>query len=120
MVGGRLYRTGDIGRYNADGYIEILGRADNQVKINGKRIELEEIESVIDSHEDVKKSIVLTTQGKKSDPVISACIQTNSEKDINVLELIGSIREFIKKKLPEYMVPVRWRLIKEIPVFAEW
>jgi len=115
-LGCRLYRTGDMGRYNADGYIEILGRADNQVKINGKRIELEEIENVIDLHKNVEKSIAFTAGGKESGIVISVYIQTNLGKNPDIFELIESVREFMKKRLPEYMIPVRWKLIKEFPV----
>jgi acyl-coenzyme A synthetase/AMP-(fatty) acid ligase len=57
--GDRLYRTGDLGRYQADGSIVFLGRTDNQVKIRGSRVELEEIEAVLGQHPDVRQAVVL-------------------------------------------------------------
>jgi amino acid adenylation domain-containing protein len=55
----RMYNTGDLGKYNEKGYIEILGRSDSQVKINGKRIELEEIENRISQHPAVRQAAVV-------------------------------------------------------------
>ena len=65
-TGARLYRTGDLGRYLPDGNIELLGRNDNQIKVRGHRIELEEIESVLERHTGIRMSAVLAVGDNSS------------------------------------------------------
>ena len=93
----RLYRTGDQARYQADGNIEFLGRTDNQVKIRGYRIEPGEIEAVLNQHPTIKESVVLAR-----------------EPDLNLIgyfvpkaasPIISELRNFLREKLPDYMVP---------------
>ena len=64
---GRIYRTGDLGRYLPDGNIEFVGRIDNQVKVRGFRIELGEVETVLEQHEAVKRAVVLAVRDSKGD-----------------------------------------------------
>lgn len=78
VTGERLYRTGDMGRYLPDGNIEFLGREDSQVKINGFRVELGEIERVIQQYPDVKEAIV-TTFGERSDKQLAAYYTLNEQ-----------------------------------------
>ncbi|GMQ62976.1 amino acid adenylation domain-containing protein [Vallitalea maricola] len=79
VTGERLYHTGDLGRYLPDGTIELLGREDNQVKINGYRIELGEVESILKKHESVEDVIALAVEdaGKKK---IVSYVKTNDDK----------------------------------------
>ncbi|MGL5972267.1 MAG: amino acid adenylation domain-containing protein, partial [Oscillospiraceae bacterium] len=105
---GRIYRTGDLGRWLADGSIEYLGRVDDQVKIRGLRIELSEIENVarqIDKIKDVA-IIVREINGEKA---IHGYFVTD---EIN----LGEIREKLSEKLLSYMIPQYMMIIDEIPV----
>jgi len=100
--GARLYKTGDIARYRADGDIEFLGRMDHQVKIRGFRIELAEIEAVLAQHPDVQQVVVMTREddvpGQKQ---LVAYVLSKPERRPKRIDL----RAFLKAKLPEYMVP---------------
>ena len=89
-----LYKTGDIGRYNEDGTLEYLCRNDNQIKYNGYRIELEEIENVIDGLEGIEKSIVIYDQN-----TLIALFTSLKEVDINRL------RNYLANRVPAYMIP---------------
>lgn len=95
---GRIYRTGDLGRWLPDGNIECLGRKDDQIKINGHRVELGEIETVIEMHSLAEKAIV---QAKEIGGNISLVAYFVSEKEIDKKQL----RDSLKKFLPDYMVP---------------
>ncbi|MFF4934198.1 amino acid adenylation domain-containing protein [Streptomyces griseofuscus] len=95
----RLYRTGDMARYGADGLIELLGRKDFQVKLNGLRIELGEIEAVLRSHPDVQQSAVLAHRGQLVAYVVT---DAGERTGAGVLE---ALRELTEQKLPAYMVP---------------
>lgn len=80
ITGERIYETGDIGRYLCDGNIEFQGRCDNQIKIRGHRIELSEIESVLNSHPQIQNSVALKTQKDK----IAVFIEAKSRnRDVN-------------------------------------
>ena len=106
----RIYRTGDIGRLLPDGNVEISGRVDNQVKIRGHRIELEDVESNLLSHEYIKEAIVITAEDKKNFKCL--CAYYTSEKNIGSNEL----KEFLLNKLPGYMVPSYFIKLEEIPL----
>lgn len=110
IQGERMYCTGDLGKWLPDGNIEFMGRIDHQVKIRGYRIELGEIENCLMQHHKVKKGLVLDisdTNGNKNlySFIISDC-------DINPKELT----EFLENMLPNYMIPVRFIRITEIPL----
>jgi amino acid adenylation domain-containing protein len=114
----RLYKTGDLGRYLPDGNIEFLGRIDNQVKIRGFRIELGEIEAVLAQHPAVEETIVIATEDIPGDKNLVAYIVPNQEQ-IQTQEaqsLVSLLREFLKEKLPEYMVPRAYVVIESLPL----
>ncbi|MEH2193291.1 MAG: non-ribosomal peptide synthase/polyketide synthase, partial [Nostoc sp.] len=115
----RLYKTGDLARYLPDGNIEYLGRIDNQVKIRGFRIELGEIEAVLSQHNDVEASCAMATPaaGIAHDDIFGnkrliAYIVPHQHCTPSISEL----RQFIKAKLPDYMVPNAFVMLEEMPL----
>ncbi|CAF4138703.1 unnamed protein product [Rotaria magnacalcarata] len=112
----RIYKTGDLVRWLPDGELEYLGRNDLQVKIRGLRIELGEIESVLSSYQGVARSIVLAKEHKKKN------IDTEATKylvgyyvsDDDIDESV--IKQYMQKKLPDYMIPNRLIRMEKVPV----
>ncbi|MDL2246546.1 condensation domain-containing protein, partial [Methanobrevibacter sp. OttesenSCG-928-K11] len=94
-----FYNTGDFARKNSEGELFVLGRSDNQVKIRGLRIELEDIENVINEYHNINSSIVLIKQIQNEKQLCAYF--TEDSNSINIDEL----REYLLKKLPNYMVP---------------
>jgi acyl carrier protein len=116
---GPLYRTGDQGMLHEDGYIEFLGRKDFQVKIRGYRIELGEIENHLLSHEAVDGVIVLVRGEDPATRYLCAYIITDASAGAPHRELGASeLREFLAKRLPEYMIPSYFITIdrKDLPL----
>ncbi len=109
-VGARLYRTGDVVRYLADGDLEYLGRADEQVKIRGYRIELGEIEAVLSEHPSVSQAVVLARGAANGEQRLVAYVVTQSDSDS------GEWREFLQARLPEYMVPAVFVKLESLPL----
>lgn len=109
--GARLYRTGDVARYFADGRMEFLGRGDDQVKIRGFRVELKEIEVVIQQHSSVQQVAVLAREDASSDRTLAAYVvfQPSSPADIN------AVRNFSRERLPDHMVPSGWVVLDSLP-----
>jgi amino acid adenylation domain-containing protein len=108
--GARLYKTGDLARYLPDGNIEFLGRLDHQVKIRGFRIELGEIESVLNQHPQVKTCAVLAREDR--DMRLVAYVVAHDSLALNPSEL----RDFVKRKLPEYMLPSAFVMMDMLPI----
>ena len=109
--GARLYKTGDRARYNRDGNIEYLGRIDHQVKIRGFRIELGEIEAYLSQHPAVRETVVIA-RDFGSDKRIVAYIVPHSQSALK----IENLWEFLKQKLPEYMVPSAFVMLSALPL----
>jgi amino acid adenylation domain-containing protein/non-ribosomal peptide synthase protein (TIGR01720 family) len=107
----RVYKTGDLARYLPDGNIEFLGRIDHQVKIRGFRIELGEIESVLSQHPAIRETVVLAREDELANKRLVAYIVGSQE-----LALISELRDFLKEKLPEYMVPSVFVQLKALPL----
>lgn len=108
---GRIYRTGDLGRWLPDGNIECVGRKDDQIKVNGHRVELGEIETVIEMNSLAEKAVV---QAKEIGGNISLVAYLVNEKEIDKKEL----RDTLKKFLPDYMVPSYYIQIKKFLLTA--
>ncbi len=108
----RLYKTGDLARYRPDGNIEFLGRIDNQVKIRGFRIELQEIETVLSQHQCVQETVVIAQENVKSDRRLIAYIVPYQKQAPTTIEL----REFLKEKLPDYMIPGAFVVLDSLPL----
>ncbi|RCJ25078.1 hypothetical protein A6770_28095 [Nostoc minutum NIES-26] len=107
----RLYKTGDLVRYLADGTIEYLGRIDNQVKIRGFRIELGEIETVLNQYPHVKANCAIAREDVPGNKILVAYIVSQKERTP-----ISELRSFLKEKLPEYMVPNAIVFLEALPL----
>ena len=106
----RLYKTGDLGCWLADGTIHLFGRLDDQVKIRGHRIELGEIEACISSHDNVANSVVqFRINDEGYDELVAWYVPEANEPVLSGDKLESDIRNFIEHKLPGYMVP-NWLL----------
>ena len=110
--GARLYKTGDVARYRKDGTLEYMGRIDNQVKVRGYRIELGEIESTLANHPGVKSCAVLAREDEPGNKRLVGYVSLQNEKPPTSEEL----REFVRGKLPEYMVPSQMVVLNSIPL----
>ncbi|MBE9229223.1 amino acid adenylation domain-containing protein, partial [Phormidium sp. LEGE 05292] len=108
----RLYKTGDLARYLPDGNIEYLGRIDNQVKIRGFRIELGEIEAVLNQHPQVKTAVAIVREDTPGDKRLVAYITSETSATLTSSEL----RQYMKSKLPEYMVPSAFVILEVLPL----
>jgi amino acid adenylation domain-containing protein len=109
--GARFYRTGDRGRWRHDGWLEHLGRMDRQVKVRGLRIELGEIEAVLQDHPAVAQGVVETRAGREDDVRLVAYVVPRS------LPLDAAVlREHLRARLPEYMLPQYLVLIEALPL----
>ncbi|OHX38478.1 hypothetical protein BJL95_09280 [Methylomonas sp. LWB] len=112
--GGRLYKTGDLARYRADGMIEFLGRIDHQVKIRGFRIELGEIEARLLTLPGVKEAVVLAREDHPGDKRLVAYIV---EAKADCLQ-VGVLKHELKQVLPDYMMPSAFVVLDEMPLSA--
>ncbi len=107
--GQRMYRTGDLARWNADGELECLGRKDNQVKINGFRVELGEVESRLRKLPDVRQALVLPRPAASGGKQLVAYV-VGAEPDVT------AIRAELARTLPAHMVPAAVLALPELPV----
>ncbi|MEH2088955.1 non-ribosomal peptide synthetase [Nostoc sp.] len=109
---GKLYKTGDLARYLPDGNIEYLGRIDNQVKIRGFRIELGEIEAVLNQHSDVQVSCVIPREDNPGDKRLVVYVVPHE----HCTPIISELRQYLKAKVPDYMVPNAFVILKYLPL----
>ncbi|MCG3399240.1 non-ribosomal peptide synthetase [Staphylococcus massiliensis] len=108
---GKMYRTGDLAKWNAEGIVEYMGRMDEQVKVRGYRIELGEIENTIRDNEDVNDVAVIAKDlNQNGDKVLCGYITSDQSLDID------TVKHDLYEKLPEYMVPQYMMQIDTLPV----
>jgi amino acid adenylation domain-containing protein len=111
--GARMYRSGDQARFRPDGSIEFLGRLDQQVKIRGFRIELGEISAVLGQHPSVRQVFVMArTDFPDGDKRLVAYLINEPGTQLSVSEL----RNYVKERLPDYMVPQAFVFLDELPL----
>jgi amino acid adenylation domain-containing protein/non-ribosomal peptide synthase protein (TIGR01720 family) len=131
-VGDRMYRTGDLGRYRPDGNVEFFGRADQQVKIRGFRVELGEIEAALAQHPQVREAAVVAHAGEDGEKQLVAYIVTTVDDRRMTIDdgsysepssiahrpssFVGDLRDFIKSRLPSYMVPAAFVALPSLPL----
>jgi amino acid adenylation domain-containing protein len=108
--GSRMYRTGDLARALPDGSIEFCGRIDHQVKIHGYRVELGEIESALRAHHGVREAAVLVRQDASGDTQLVAWVSGEATP--------AALREHLKERLPQYMVPSVLVSLERLPLTA--
>ena len=108
----RLYRSGDLARYRQDGVLEYLGRVDDQVKVRGYRIELGEIETALSAHRGVKSSVVMAREDESGTRELVGYVSAAGGAMVSTEQL----QAFLKKKLPEYMVPGQFVFLESFPL----
>lgn len=107
---GRLYCTGDLGKWLPDGSVDFLGRIDRQVKVNGHRIELAEVENALTGHRNIQSAVVIAQQGPSGDNRIAAYFVTSCPLELS------EIRSYLEKQLPAYMMPSWFIPLPAIPL----
>ncbi|WP_426424816.1 non-ribosomal peptide synthetase [Bradyrhizobium genosp. A] len=107
----RMYRTGDLARWQVDGIVEFLGRADQQLKIHGHRIEPGEIEAALDEHDQVSRNCVVALPAEHGSRRLAAYyVSRDSELSS------GDLRKFLAAKLPEFMIPAFFVQLEALPL----
>ncbi|KAL1606838.1 NRPS [Paraconiothyrium brasiliense] len=130
-AGRRMYKTGDLAKYNFDGTMSIVGRKDNQVKLNGQRMELGEVEHHLWADEEVDKVMaIVPATGPCKKQLVSVLslrhinktlegtdfVLVNKNQKVEVGSQISRLREKIGSKLPRYMVPTIWIVLEDLPL----
>jgi acyl carrier protein len=106
-----MYRSGDIARYVEDGKIEFIGRADDQVKARGYRIELAEVEAALRAHPKVSQAAVALQADGPVDKWLAAYLVTDGEPFAP-----GELRQFLRERLPEHMIPSKFIRLDKLPL----
>ncbi|GES63328.1 amino acid adenylation [Aspergillus terreus] len=121
-TGRRLYRTGDLGRQNANGSLDFVSRIDSQVKVAGRRIELGEVEHYVSNHPDVRLCMVLCPRmGEYANRLVAVLELHNKQGEVTLGDLVENVSEsrkiaaFIRRYVPEYMVPLYWFVVARLP-----
>ncbi|MFL0802021.1 MAG: amino acid adenylation domain-containing protein, partial [Agarilytica sp.] len=117
----RLYKTGDLVRWLADGNLEYMGRIDAQVKIRGFRIELGEIENTLLSQEYIQECVVIAREDQAGDKRLVAYVVLEeavsvAQDNVADSEYQSSWRDYLSQHLPDYMVPSSFVVLDQIPL----
>jgi aspartate racemase len=115
--GARLYRTGDRVRYRQDHSIEFLGRIDQQIKLRGYRIELSEIEATLREHPGVQDAAVLARHSAQGNECLVGYVVADvNHPEFNSNSNANQLKEHLKKKLPDYMMPGYFVFLEKLPL----
>ncbi|BAI76834.1 mycobactin peptide synthetase (plasmid) [Azospirillum sp. B510] len=118
--GSRLYRTGDRVRQRPDGSLMFLGRLDRQVKVNGFRVELGEIEAVLQRQPAVREAVAAAHSGDRGRPELAVFVVLDAAATAGVTaeQAVGALGAVLERSLPRFMVPTRFAVLPEIPRLA--
>ncbi len=111
----RMYLTGDLCRRRTDGTIDFLGRIDNQVKLRGYRIELEEIDSVLRLHPAVENAAVKLIKPDTPAASLAAYVTRKDDSQSNA-EFLNSLKRHVAERLPMYKRPTSFSIIDQLPI----
>ena len=106
-----VYRSGDLCRWDSEGQIEFLGRIDNQVKLRGLRIELGEVETVLQSHPGILRAVVLMRPDRNRENRLVGYYTAKAEPPS-----AEELRKHLAETLPEYMIPTAWMVLDRFPM----
>lgn len=109
---GRLYRTGDVCRYDDEGVLSFIGRADQQIKLRGFRIEPGEVEVVLKGHDHINDAVVVKRQSRRGDDELAAYLVVGESASVDKAEL----RSYLADKLPAYMIPTHFVPLDSLPL----
>jgi amino acid adenylation domain-containing protein len=109
--GSRLFKTGDLARYRADGNLQFLGRIDRQLKVRGCRVEPEGVEAELLRHPAVRSAAVSGQKSERGEICLVAFVVRSEDSIMGATEL----RQHLAKRLPDYMVPSHFKLLDELP-----
>ncbi|MEH2284580.1 MAG: amino acid adenylation domain-containing protein [Nostoc sp.] len=107
----RIYKTGDLARWNSDGNLEYLSRIDDQVKLRGFRIELGEIESLLLQHYLVKEAVVILDETDNNPRLVAYLTAAEESRDLG-----GQLKDYLKIHLPNYMIPSQIIVLAQLPL----
>lgn len=110
--GAKIYKTGDLARWRADGILEYLGRADDQVKVRGYRIELGEIEAALSGHPDVRACAVVVREDEPGNKQLVGYVVPRNDG----MPAVDDLRTFLRSRLPDYMVPAQFVGMQALPL----
>jgi amino acid adenylation domain-containing protein len=109
--GGRMYRSGDVGRWRRDGNVEVLGRVDRQVQIHGQRVELGEIETALRDQPSVREAAVIEWDGESGEALLIAYVVPSAKHSFDAYEL----RRQLLATMPSYMIPTSFQSLESLP-----
>ncbi|HEY3975342.1 MAG TPA: non-ribosomal peptide synthetase [Candidatus Sulfotelmatobacter sp.] len=112
VAGARMYRTGDVGRWLPNGDIAFLGRLDEQIKVRGYRVEPSEVSTVLSQHPAVQESLVIAREDAPEEKQLVAYLVLNPSARVSATAL----REYLRQRVPDYMVPASFVAIPSLPV----
>ena len=107
---GRIYSTGDLARFHRDGSVELLGRADFQVKLRGYRIELGDVEAALRKHPQVREAVVIQQNMR-----LVGFFETTDHVGTETQPLLAELEQLLLRTLPEYMIPAALVALPQIP-----
>ncbi|MDY7095872.1 MAG: amino acid adenylation domain-containing protein, partial [Acidobacteriota bacterium] len=111
-LGGRLYSTGDLARWRPDGRLDFLGRLDHQVKVRGFRIELGEVEAAVAGLAGIREAVAAVLSPATGEPRLAVYFVPDSSSPPEV----EALRQAVRRRLPEHMVPSAWVLLERLPL----